>query len=146
MIFVFGSNLAGIHGAGSALTAASTLAFPYGLGVGIGPNNLAYALPTKDCQLKVIPLKVIRLYVDQFVHYAEMERVNSFKVTQIGCGHAGYTPKEIAPLFKLAPPNCLFDEEWSPWLPIGTKFWGTYTQRDMQKEAAVTYSPRGPIV
>ena len=47
-IFVFGSNLAGRHGAGSALHAAKR----YGAqrGIGEGRTGDAYAIPTmKDC-------------------------------------------------------------------------------------------------
>ena len=50
MIFVFGSNLAGRHGAGAALYAARKYGAKYG--VGVGRTGDAYALPTKDENLK----------------------------------------------------------------------------------------------
>lgn len=35
-----------------------------------------------------------------------------FNVTRIGCGRAGYTDAQIAPMFKDAPSNCNLPEGW----------------------------------
>jgi hypothetical protein len=96
-IFVFGSNLAGRHGAGSAKTARTVYGAKYGIGV--GPTGSAYAIPTKDANLKVLPLEIIKQHVEAFVEYARFHEEHTFDVVAIGCGLAGYKPKQIAPLF-----------------------------------------------
>ena len=53
-VFVFGSDLAGRHGKGAALWARLHRGAIYGRGVGRQGN--AYAIPTKDRQLRVLPL------------------------------------------------------------------------------------------
>jgi hypothetical protein len=64
--------------------------------------------------------------VRQFILHANDYGHEKFMVTQIGCGHAGYRPMNIAPMFHLAPPNCYFDEAWQLWLPSGTRYWGSF--------------------
>ncbi len=100
-IFVFGSNLAGRHGAGAAKQALKFGA-KYNTGVGLCGNT--FAIPTKDKNLKVMPLDTIKKYVDCFIELAQLAplRFKTLYVTKIGCGLAGYTPKDIAPLFKEA--------------------------------------------
>lgn len=96
-IFVFGSNLAGIHGAGAAKCA---LAFGAKMGVSIGFSGETYALPTKDESLKTLPISAVSRWVKAFLSWAVLYREFTFLVTPIGCGLAGYTPEEIAPLFR----------------------------------------------
>jgi hypothetical protein len=130
MIFVFGSNLAGIHGAGAALTAR--LEHGAILGQGVGRQGNSYAIPTKS---KIIingqshigpplPIDEIKTYVDEFIQYAK-SIPDLFQVTQIGTGHAGFTHVQMAPLFVAAPDSCLFDTAWKPWLGE-RRYWGTY--------------------
>lgn len=119
IIFVFGSNLAGIHGAGSALHAK--LNYGAEQGVGEGRTGNAYAIPTKNTSIKTIPLRHIQKYVDKFKEYAwSIKGQNGpelqFLVTQVGCGLAGYLPRQIAPMFKGAPDNCFFASAWGPYL------------------------------
>lgn len=102
-IFVFGSNLAGRHGKGSAK--AAVLKHGAILGQGIGPQGNSYAIPTKDHQLRVLPLAEIRIHVDNFLAYARQHNQVQFDVVAIGCGLAGYQPEQIAPFFADAPPN-----------------------------------------
>lgn len=131
MIFVFGSNEAGIHGAGSALTAR--LNYGAVLMQGVGRQGESYAIPTKgkiviNGQTRVgrpLPADKIKEYVDGFIRYAKENPSEEFQVTKIGTGHAGFTHEMMAPLFSDAPGNCLFDTAWEPWLP-GKRFWGTY--------------------
>lgn len=104
-IFVFGSNLAGRHGKGAALYARQHYGAIYGNGVGrqgYGPLGSSYAIPTKDANLKTLPLDEIQHYVWEFLDYAlnQMSQPVQFILTPIGCGLAGYTPKEILPLFR----------------------------------------------
>lgn len=94
-IFVFGSNLAGMHGGGAARTAR--LHFGAILGNGDGPQGQSYAIPTMQGGVETI-----RPYVDKFIAYAKSHPELTFLVTPIGCGIAGFNPKDIAPLFNAA--------------------------------------------
>lgn len=109
-IFVFGSNLAGIHGRGSALHAKRY--FGAVTGVGEGPIGHSYAIPTKDKYLRVLPLKTIDAYVQRFLDYARQHTHLTFNVVAVGCGLAGYTPELIAPMFKQAPTNVRLPQEF----------------------------------
>lgn len=110
MIFVFGSNLAGRHGKGAALYARQHYGAEYGVGVGRTGNS--YAIPTKDKNIKTLPLDIIQQYVDDFLFYAHSRKDLEFLVTKIGCGLAGYTEEQIAPMFRHAPDNCQLPENW----------------------------------
>jgi len=105
-IFVFGSNRAGIHGAGSALHARTKCAAV--LGVGEGRTGQSFAIPTKDEHLRVLPLKDIYRSVSKFIFYAAEHPELQFDVVDIGCGLAGYKVGDIAPMFKQHPPNVHF--------------------------------------
>ena len=94
-IFVFGSNLAGMHGGGAARMAR--LYFGAVLGNGDGPQGQSYAIPTMQGGVETI-----RPYVDKFIVYAKAHPEQTFLVTPIGCGIAGFTPDDIAPLFEKA--------------------------------------------
>lgn len=110
MIFVFGSNLAGRHGKGAALHARQHYGAVYGVGVGRTGN--AYAIPTKDGQLRTLPIPTIAGHVTTFMAYAHAHPELTFEVTRIGCGLAGYSDHQIAPLFRGAPTNCVLPEGW----------------------------------
>lgn len=109
-IFVFGSNLAGRHGKGAALFARQKHGAIYGQGV--GPQGNSYAIPTKGFKIKTLPLAEIQGYVTDFIHYAKASPELQFEVTWIGCGLAGYTDSQIAPMFADAPVNCILPEGW----------------------------------
>jgi hypothetical protein len=104
-VFVFGSNLAGRHGRGAAFTAKRFWGARNGVGEGIQGN--AYGIPTKDRELRVLPLGEIRRSVKRFLEYAENNPQKTFLVTEIGCGLAGYSPRQIGPLFINPPGNCV---------------------------------------
>lgn len=110
VIFVFGSNLAGRHGKGAALTAMLKYGAKYGVGAGL--TGASYALPTKDRGLRTLPLNEIKVYVDEFMEFAKAHYKLTFAVTRIGCGLAGYSDAEIAPMFAKAPVNCELPEGW----------------------------------
>lgn len=110
-VFVFGSNLAGRHGAGSALTARLRYGAIYGRGVGRQGNS--YGIPTKGFELQILPLEEIKLYVEEFLEYATAHPELTFTVIRIGCGLAGYSDPQIAPLFKEAPKNCKLPVRWT---------------------------------
>ena len=88
-VFVFGSNLAGRHGAGAALHAAK--AWGAQAGIGEGPTGNAYALPTKGHRLEVLELKEVKAGYQRFVKYAESRKGKElFLLTPFGTGLAGY--------------------------------------------------------
>ena len=91
-VFVFGSNLAGSHGAGAARLAYERFGAVWGQGVGM--QGRSYAIPTMQGGVETI-----RPYVDQFLEFAFTHPEYKFLVTRIGCGIAAFTPEEIAPLF-----------------------------------------------
>lgn len=104
-IFVFGSNLAGRHGRGAALTARVKFGAEYG--VGVGPTGYCYAIPTKDARLNVLPLNVIERYILQFVEYAKQHPELEFLLTPIGTGLAGYTMDQLASILPELPDNVI---------------------------------------
>lgn len=91
-IFVFGSNLAGHHGGGAALLAWRKWGAVWGQGVGL--QGQTYGIPTMHGSPEAI-----RPYVDEFVDFARRHPELTFLVTEVGCGIAGFTPAQIAPLF-----------------------------------------------
>ena len=94
-IFVFGSNLAGHHGGGAAHIAHERFGAVWGEGVGM--TGQCYAIPTMQGGVETI-----KPYVDDFIAFAKANPDKKFLVTRIGCGIAGFTDSEIAPLFKEA--------------------------------------------
>lgn len=109
-VFVFGSNLAGRHGKGAALTAR--VMFKAQPGVGTGPTGRCYAIPTKDEELATLSLERIAAWVDRFKAYARDVPGALFLVTRVGCGLAGYTDHQIAPLFEDASANVVLPQGW----------------------------------
>lgn len=113
-VFVFGSNCSGVHGAGAAKYAYENKGAQWGKS--FGHYGDSFAIPTKDRDIETLPLEVIEYFIHGFLAYAYTHTKLFFQVTRIGCGLAGYTNQQIAPLFEGAPPNVMFDEEWKPWL------------------------------
>ena len=96
-IFVFGSNLEGLHGGGAAYLAYRKWGAIWGQGVGL--QGQTYGIPTMHGGPDAI-----RPYVDEFSKIGQVPPELKFLVTEIGCGIAGFTPEEIAPLFTEAIP------------------------------------------
>lgn len=112
-IFVFGSNLAGMHAGGAARIACRCFGAVWGQGVGL--QGQSYAIPTMQGGVGTI-----RPYVDEFIDFARRHPHLKFLVTEIGCGIAGFTPEEIAPLFAAAV------SVENIWLPA--RFWKVLTR------------------
>ena len=106
-IFVFGSNLGGRHGGGAARAAMERFGAIWGQGVGL--QGQSYAIPTMQGGVETI-----KPYVDEFIAFAKEHPQMHFLVTRIGCGIAGFTDAEIAPLFEAAIPvnNITLPEEF----------------------------------
>ena len=102
-VFVFGSNLAGRHGKGVALHARQHCGAIYGQGEGL--QGRSYAIPTKDAAIRTLPLDAIAGHAARFLAFARSNPQMRFQVTAIGCGLAGYTPAQIAPLLMSLPPT-----------------------------------------
>ena len=94
-IFVFGSNLQGLHAGGAAFMAR--MHFGAEMGKGVGIQGQSYAIPTMQGGVETI-----KPYVDDFIDFANNHKELNFLVTRIGCGIAGFEPEDIAPLFKKA--------------------------------------------
>lgn len=91
-IFVFGSNIQGMHGGGAARYANKNFGAEWGVGEGL--TGRTYALPTMEGKASM------KQAVEHFTSCAKEHPELTFLVTAIGCGIAGYTPEEVAPLFK----------------------------------------------
>lgn len=109
-IFVFGSNRAGRHGKGAALYARQHHGAIYGQGEGL--QGTSYAIPTKDAMIRTLSLDIIRLHVSRFLNCANYRPDLTFRLTPIGCGLAGYSPEQIAPMFRDAPSNVTLPDEF----------------------------------
>lgn len=90
-IFVFGSNAQGLHGGGAAAAAMKYYGAQWGQGEGL--QGRSYAIPTMGT------INETEAAVARFVRFAREHPEMKFLVTRIGCGIAGHTPAEIAPLF-----------------------------------------------
>lgn len=124
-IFVFGSNLKGVHGAGAAKKAYQSFGAIWGRPSGI--QGKSYAIPTKDQHLKPLPLGIITKFIKDFIVFAQNNPKFTFFVTKIGCGLAGYCTADIATIFNNIPnipSNVVLPIEFSPkyeTLPVQSK-------------------------
>lgn len=109
-IFVFGSNLAGRHGKGAALFAKEHHGAIYGQGEGL--QGQSYGIPTKDENIRSLPVQRIAESVTSFKTFAASHPEMTFQVTPIGCGLAGFKPEQIAPMFKGSPSNVVLPTEF----------------------------------
>lgn len=91
-IFVFGSNIRGMHGGGAAYVANRKFGAEWGVGEGL--TGQCYALPTMEGGVDYIAGKV-----QNFLSCAKAHPELKFYVTKIACGIAGFTIEEIGPLF-----------------------------------------------
>ena len=103
-IFVFGSNASGHHGAGAAAQAQRDFGAVWGEGHGL--HGESYAIDTMS------GLGVLEREIAAFVDFAETRPELTFLVTEIGCGIAGYTPADVAPLFTRVPSNVRLPESF----------------------------------
>lgn len=112
-IFVFGSNLEGMHMGGAARVAHQKFGAEWG--VGDGPTGRCYAIPTMHGGLESI-----RPYAEKFIAYAKEHPMNRFLLTRVGCGIAGFKDSDMAQLFEdaLDVPNIAYPRQWLPYMTI----------------------------
>jgi hypothetical protein len=99
-VFVFGSNLSGKHGKGAAKTALHKFGAKWGQAAGL--QGKSYGIPTKGRNMDVLSIPEIEHHVRKFIICAKENPQLTFLVTEIGCGLARFSPKQIAPLFEKA--------------------------------------------
>ena len=106
-IFVFDSNLQGMHAGGAARIAYNNFGAIWGQGVGL--QGQSYGIPTMQGGVETV-----RPYVNEFIQFAKDHPELTFLVTRIGCGIAGFTDAEMAPLFEKAHniENVVLPEGW----------------------------------
>ena len=118
-IFVFGSNLAGRHGKGSAKVAYEKFGAIYSQGE--GRQGQSYAIATKDGRKGTPPLAdpaatlsldKIKKGVDTFIQYAKSHPDDKFFIVRLGCDLAAWKDSDIGPMFTDAPSNCSLPENW----------------------------------
>jgi len=112
-IFVMGSNLLGVHGKGAALEAVKHWGAKRGQG--IGRQGMSYAIPTKRTWRTSLTLGEVRFHVAAFFEYAKANPEFRYLITRIGCGYAGFTDDQIAPMFlkKAGDVNMYLPNEWT---------------------------------
>ena len=110
-VFVFGSNLAGRHGAGAARQAF--MQFGAKMGVGEGLTGRCYAFPTLDGELRQVPISRIEASRDRLYATCENRPDQRFLLTKVGCGLAGYTEATMRGLFTQPPANLILPEDWN---------------------------------
>jgi hypothetical protein len=112
MLYVFGSNLRGVHGAGAAKQAYHEYGAIYGQGEGL--QGWSYAIPTKDLGIRTLKLREIHVHVQTFLEFVEKNQLFVY-LTPIGTGLAGYQHQDIAPMFK-GIRNAWLPDCWRPYL------------------------------
>jgi hypothetical protein len=130
-IWVFGSNLAGIHGAGAAKVARDK----YGatLGIGRGKTGNSYAIPTKGTKIEILRIEEITSHIDDFFNFVDSSPSGKFWITAVGCGLAGFFDFQIASIFnsniverEIIRAELSFPSNWKSYLspPPNTLRWG----------------------
>jgi hypothetical protein len=117
-VFVFGSNLSGIHGKGAAKTAKKWGAKN---GEGEGLFGKTYALPTVKEKIRgTLSLSKIAHHIEVFGECVRANPDKVFLVTEVGCGLAGLKVEDVAPLFKglAKEPNIVFPQSFVKYLVI----------------------------
>jgi len=97
-VFVFGSNLQGMHTKGAARFAIDKGLADEGQIKGVSKNGKSYAIPTQSNRQN-LSIDEIKKFVDEFLQYAKKNPNQKFLVTKLGTGIAGFKVEEIAPLF-----------------------------------------------
>lgn len=109
-IFVFGSGMSRDYKEGTAAVAAQF--YQAKLGVTMGENGDAYAIPFRSVDNKLLSVKALSEHVNDFMKFARAKPDKTFRISRIACDRNGYTDKDIAPMFRAAPANCALPALW----------------------------------
>ncbi len=117
LALVFGSNVAGLHREANA--AFVVRHFGAQEGRWNGPVGASYAIPYRSNKLELLPVDVIKRYVDLFVARARAQPQSSFRITRFACGTGQHPDDAMSSLFRLIPSNCALNAIWQrqlePW-------------------------------
>ncbi len=116
-IYVFETTIDGRHNKGNALRAFKEYGAEYGVGYGL--QGSSFAIPVSDETSTALSISKIKKHIESFIKFAKYNSHFTFEVTRIGCRY--YDDRDIAPLFKDAPQNCL--------LPVGWRTFSTPNQK-----------------
>lgn len=108
--FVFGSNLAGNHTGGAAKQAKEEFGAEEGIEEGL--TGACYAFPTLDEYMQKVSMGALNESRNKLFSTARALPEKIFFLTKVGCGIAGFSEQEIAPLFKDAPSN-IIQPDWN---------------------------------
>lgn len=110
-VFVFASNINGIHNTDIAKKAVSK----YGAkeGCGLGPHRNSFAIPILDDKLKILDLDSIKSNIDQFKLFAEVCPIKKFYISSITKGIDETISRTIIQFFIGSPNNCIFPKDWN---------------------------------
>jgi len=109
-VFVFGSNMHGFHLGGAAQQAYKQFGAEWGIEEGL--TGQCYAFPTFDEEMVQLPLEAIEHSVRKLFATARALPFMTFLLTKVGCGIAGFSEEQIAPLFKDSPKNIIKPIGW----------------------------------
>ncbi len=109
-VLVFGTDQAGRHD----LPGASFAVRLHGAQAGkaSGPSGNAYAIPFRDADCQLLPLKLIGVYLRELLKYAAARPHDTFQIMRFACGQNAYDDAKLAVLFATAPNNCLLPGVW----------------------------------
>lgn len=108
-VFVYGANLRGIHGAGAAKTAYEHHGAVWGK---YGRQGASYGIPTKRTPWRRMEIDEVAMHVRDFLAHADAHPEDTFRCTPFGCGLAGFTPAQIAPMLAVRPSNVILPPEF----------------------------------
>ena len=97
-VFVFGSNMNGNHAGGAARVAVEK--FGAIMGQAEGQQGQSYAIPTLDKNMDKVSISELEESIHRFSLYAEEHPEQTFYVTKIGCGIAGFAIDDLVAIFK----------------------------------------------
>jgi hypothetical protein len=101
---VVGTNYEGRHAGGAALYAKKHFGLIEGCGEGL--SGQTYALPT------MAGLEHLRSAALDFIDFSKFNPDKTFYLTRVGCGIAGHSDEEVAPLFNGTPDNVIKPKGW----------------------------------
>jgi len=113
-IFVFGSNLAGIHKTDLGEIAQTYYYAETGISIGLTGNS--YAIPIKDRFIRILHINDVKKYVDQFIEFTNNQPDKKFWISDFCIDKKGYKPNQFAILFRGCNNNCNFPLSWKPYL------------------------------